>query len=173
MVLFALAGMLGAFMLLRDRGVPPVEPHRTPSLARSDAHSTAESIPVSQAAPAAPAPSSSSRPQNLRAEEGYIESVSEPLEVIEEPTHAFKLNLTEELLAEMEQQEHELKSALDLEEENEGWRVRLKRPNDLLERAGFVDGDLITFLSIEKAGSDPQQRELAERFIGLMTKFEE
>ena len=171
-------GAIAAWKLLS--GSAP-QPPTDPSIAQTLSSEPSEPTQVAPSAPAHPAhPVTAPAPEN---ETARAESPPEPTPpaAIEEAAHdvtpedsAFqlKINLSEEILQELEAEEAELKKWMSAEAQADGWKIHVKAPLPVLVKAGIQPEDLITYLSLEKAGGDSSQAQLARRLGELLERLQ-
>lgn len=78
------------------------------------------------------------------------------------------LNVTEEQIAEMEENLSDLQKEVSFYKDNAGWIVRFHSQDNLLSHLGIKDNDLIRFGQIERLKQDPTKTELISRLEAVI-----
>lgn len=96
--------------------------------------------------------------------------VNFPTEAAQVKTSKFITNtITEYTIGQLEATEELLQNAVYSESTETGWRIHVLKNDNLLTQNGVIDGDIITFKSLEtQRQSDPKRAQLADRMERLL-----
>jgi cytoskeletal protein RodZ len=85
---------------------------------------------------------------------------------------ALNLHLNEEILGAMEHAGADLRQYAAAEPTGAGWRIQLYPADKVFAKAGFHNGDVVTFAGLQARSDNSQQARLAERMVDILRMIE-
>jgi hypothetical protein len=85
---------------------------------------------------------------------------------------ALNLHLNEEILGAMEHAGADLRQYAAAEPTGAGWRIQLYPADKVFAKAGFHNGDVVTFARLQARSDNSEQARLAERMVDILRMIE-